>query len=150
MENLFVVFAHILATIANLLRPGGARALVSENLLLKKQLLIIERSRKRAPNLTPLDRLYLGLLATILGSRRTKRSAITIRPSIFLRFHEAFKKRKYRLLYSSKGRRRPGLKGPSPELIRLILEMKRRNPLLLQWGFNFFLRGLSNCQKSEI
>ena len=58
MENLFVVFAHILATIAKLLMLGGAKALVSENLLLKQQLLVINRSRLRAPNLTPLDRLF--------------------------------------------------------------------------------------------
>ena len=62
MKILFLVFAHMLATIVKLLRSGGAKALVSENLLLKQQLLIIERSRKRAPNLTPLDRLYLGLV----------------------------------------------------------------------------------------
>ena len=48
MKNLFLVFAHLMATIAKLLRLGGARALVSENLLLKQQLLIIIRSRNRA------------------------------------------------------------------------------------------------------
>ena len=62
MKNLFVVFAHILATIAKLLRPSGAKALVSENLLLKQQLLVINRSRLRAPNLTPLDRLFFRFL----------------------------------------------------------------------------------------
>ncbi len=41
MMDLFLVFAHILATIAKLLKPGGARALAAGNLLLKKQLLII-------------------------------------------------------------------------------------------------------------
>ena len=128
MKILFLLFAHMLATIVKLLRPGGAKALVSENLLLKQQLLIIGRSRKRAPNLTPLDRLYLGLLAIILGPRRTKRSAIILRPSTFHRFQEALKKRKYRLLYSSKRRGRPGPKGPCLELIQLILEMKQRNP----------------------
>ena len=128
MKNLFLLFVPILTTIVKLLRPGGAKALVSENLLLKKQLLIIGRSRKRAPNLTPVDRLYLGILVTLLGPRRTKRSAIIIRPSTFLRFHEALKKRKYQLLYSSKRRGKPGPKGPSPEFIQIILEMKRQNP----------------------
>ena len=128
MMILFLLFAHILATFAKLLRSGGAKALVSENLLLKQQLLIIGRSRKRAPNLTPYDRIYLGLLATLLGPRRTKRSSIIIRPSTFHRFHEALIKRKYRLLYTSKRRGKPGPKGPSPELIQLILEMKHRNP----------------------
>jgi len=37
-------------------------------------------------------------------------------------------KRKYRLLYSPKKRGRPGPKGPSKELIRAVVEMKRRNP----------------------
>ena len=128
MENLFVVFAHILAMIAKLLRPGGAKALASENLLLKQQLLVINRSRLRASNLTPLDRLLLGFWATLLGPRRTARSAITIKPSTILGFHQALKNRKYRLLYSSRKRSKPGPKGPSPELIQLILEMKRRNP----------------------
>ncbi len=41
MMDLFLVFTHILATIAKLARPGGARALVAGNLLLKKQFLII-------------------------------------------------------------------------------------------------------------
>ncbi len=91
MINLFLVFAHLLATIAKLLRPGGARALVSENLLLKKQLLIVGRSRKRAPKLKPVDRLYLRILVTLLGPRRTVRSAVIIRPSTFHRFHEAHK-----------------------------------------------------------
>jgi transposase InsO family protein len=128
MKIQFLLFAHILATFAKLLSPGGAKALVSENLLLKQQLLVIERSRKRAPNLTPYDRIYLGLLASILGPRRTNRASIILRPSTFHRFHEALIKRKYRLLYTSKRRGKSGPKGPSPELIQLILEMKRRNP----------------------
>mgnify|MGYP001292339758 CR=1 FL=1 len=128
MENLFVAFAHILSTIAKLLRPGSAKALVSENFLLNQQLFIINRSRLRAPNLTPLDRLFFGFFATLLGPRRTAQSAITIKSSTILGFHQALKKGKYRLLYSSKRRCKPGPKGPSPELIQLILEMRRLNP----------------------
>ena len=127
MINLFLVFAHLLATIAKLLRPGGVRALVSENLLLKQQLLVINRSRLRALNLTPFGRLFFGFMATLLGPRRTSRSAVTIRPSTILEFHQALMKRKYRLLYSSKRRGKPGPKGPSPELIQLILDIKHRN-----------------------
>ena len=37
------------------------------------------------------------------------------------------KKRKYRLLYSSGSKGKPGPKGPSQELIDAIVEMKRRN-----------------------
>jgi len=37
-------------------------------------------------------------------------------------------KRKYHLLFSNKTPRKPGRKGPSDELVQLIVEMKRRNP----------------------
>ena len=42
--------------------------------------------------------------------------------------HEAVKKRKYQLLYSSRKKGKPGPKGPSQELIEVIVELKRRNP----------------------
>ena len=51
-----------------------------------------------------------------------------IRPSTLLKFHDLLKKRKYRLLYSAGRKGKPGPKGPSPELIHAIVELKRRNP----------------------
>jgi putative transposase len=103
------------------------KAVVAENLLLKPQLFVLTRSRKRAPNLSSFDRFFLGLWTTFLNPRRIKRVAFLVQPSTLLKFHQAMVKRKYRLLYSSRNRRRPGPKGPSRELIGLVLEMKRRN-----------------------
>jgi len=37
MIHLLILAVHLLATIANLLRPGGVRAVVAESLLLKHQ-----------------------------------------------------------------------------------------------------------------
>jgi hypothetical protein len=54
-EVLYLLF-HLLTTIAKLLRPGGSKTIISENLLLKQQLIIHSRSRQRAPNLTNRDR----------------------------------------------------------------------------------------------
>ena len=51
-----------------------------------------------------------------------------MRPSTLLKFHNLLKKRKYRLLYSSSKKGKPGPKGPSPELIQAIVELKQRNP----------------------
>ena len=45
-----------------------------------------------------------------------------------MRFHQALVRCKYRLLYTSKRRAKPGPKGPSAELIAAVVEMKRRNP----------------------
>jgi putative transposase len=41
-----VLFLHLLVTIARLAGPGGARSIVAESLLVKHQLLILNRSRK--------------------------------------------------------------------------------------------------------
>ena len=119
---------HLLTTIARLLGPGGAQAVVADSLLLKQQLLIVNRSRKRAPNLTVTDRVLLGFWSLFLGPRRIRRSAIVIKPSTLFRFHEILQQRKYQLLYSSGTRGKPGPKGPTQELILAIVEMKRRNP----------------------
>ena len=83
------------------------------------------------PNLRSLDRIILGLCTLFVRRIRFRRTAITLRPSTLLHFHDLLRKRKYRLLFSSKVRRRPGPKGPSKELIAAVVEMKRRNP---RWG----------------
>jgi len=43
MKDLLVLFAHLLTTIARLLGPGGTRAVVADSLLMKQQLLVINR-----------------------------------------------------------------------------------------------------------
>jgi hypothetical protein len=50
-----------LATLVCLLGPGGVRSIVAESLLLKHQLLIVNRSRQRSPNLFAWDRILAGL-----------------------------------------------------------------------------------------
>ena len=57
MRDLFVLLVHLLPTVARLLGPGGPRAVIAETLLMKHQLLIMNRARRRAPNLTAMDRL---------------------------------------------------------------------------------------------
>ena len=95
MPTLILNFTHIMATIARLLRPDGAKALVAENLLLKKQLLIINRSRNRAPNLSPVDRLLLGFGSLFIHPRCLMRSAIILKRSTILGFHRALRKQNF-------------------------------------------------------
>ena len=129
MKDLLVLIAHLLITIAKLLGPGGAKTIVADSLLMKQQLLTMNRARRRAPNLTALDRCLLGFWSLFLTSRHIQRAAVIIRPSTLLKFHSLLKERKYRRLYSSAGnKRKPGPKGPSPELIQAIVELKQRNP----------------------
>ena len=131
MRNLAVLFIHFIAVLARLLGPGGVRSLVAESLLLKHQILILNRSRKRSPNLHASDRVLAGLMALLVRPTRLLRSAIVLKPSTLLGFHKALSKQKYRMLFSPDLRRQPGPKGPSAELIRAVVEMKQRNP---NWG----------------
>ena len=129
MRELLILAIHLLVTFLKLLRPGGLRAVVAESLLLKHQILISNRSRRRAPNLTTLDRVLLGLTTLFVSPRRIPKLGVLIKPATLFKFHQALVERKYRLLFSSRYRRRkPGPKGPSAELIAAIVELKRRNP----------------------
>ena len=129
MRELLILTIHLLVTFAKLLRPGGVRAVAAESLLLKHQLLISNRSRHRAPNLTTLDRVVLGLTTLCVNPRRLPKLGALVQPATLFKFHKALVERKYRLLFSaSSHRRKPGPKGPSAELIAAIVEMKRRNP----------------------
>ena len=128
MKNLLLLLAHLLTTLARVIKPGGARAIVAENLLLKQQLLVLNRSRRRAPNLRPLERVLFGFWALLLSPHRIRRTTVVLRPSSLLRFHAALKQHKYRLLFSPRKGGAPGPKGPARELIQAIVGLKRRNP----------------------
>jgi len=129
MRELLILAVHLVVTFAKLLRAGGVRAVAAESLLLKHQVLISNRSRHRAPNLTTLDRVVLGLTTLFVSPRRIAKLGALIKPATLFKFHRALVERKYRLLFSSSShRRKPGPKGPSAELIAAIVEMKRRNP----------------------
>jgi len=117
MKDLLVLLAHLLTTLAKLQGPGGTKSIVADSLLMKQQLLIINRSRRRAPNLTAVDRVLLGFWSLFPSPHHIKRAAIILRPSTLLKFHDMPKQRKYRLLYSSGRQGKPGPKGPSQELI---------------------------------
>jgi putative transposase len=108
MCDLVVLFIHFIATLARLLGPGGARSIVAESLLLKHQLLIVNRSRHRSPNLSAWDRILAGLMALLVRPTRLLRSAIVLKPSTLLGLHNALSKQKYGLLFSTNRRWKPG------------------------------------------
>ena len=113
MRDLVVLFLHLLATVARLAGPGGARAVVAESVLVKHQLVILNRSRRRAPNLCLADRIVADVCALMMRPSRLIRSAIVLKPSTLLSLHRALRARKYRRLFSSTVSKKPGPKGPS-------------------------------------
>jgi hypothetical protein len=50
MRAFLILFIHLIATVARLAGPGGIRSVVAESVLIKHQLLILNRSRKPVPN----------------------------------------------------------------------------------------------------
>jgi putative transposase len=131
MRDLIILIVHLLTTVFRLVHPGGVRTVVAESLLMKHQLLILNRPRRRAPSLRISDRLIAGFCSLWIRVRRFRRVAIAFKPSTLLNFHRALVQRKYRLLFSPKRLARPGPKGPTADLIRAVVEMKQRNPT---WG----------------
>jgi putative transposase len=89
MHDLAVLILHLLATVARLAGPGGARAGVAESVLVKQQLLILNRSR------------------------RLTRAAIVLKPSTLLRLHRALITGKYRRLFSASVQRSRGRRAPT-------------------------------------
>jgi len=129
MRNLLLTLLHLAVMTARLCGPGGVRAVMAENLLLKQQLIFLRRARQRAPNLSRSDRLLCGFWSLFLNPGRIRKVAIALRPSTLLAFHQALVRRKYRGLFSSRPRRKkPGPKGPDDALIQTIVELKLRNP----------------------
>jgi hypothetical protein len=49
MRDVILLCVHVIVTIFRVARPGGARSVLAESVLLKHQLLILDRSRRRAP-----------------------------------------------------------------------------------------------------
>src|ERR1700686_5189777 len=131
MFDIAILFVHLIVTMVRLARPGGLRSVVAESVLAKHQLLVLNRGRMRAPNLRASDRMIAGLCTLFMRRTRVLRSAIALKPSTLLHFHDVLRKRKYRILFSPKRWRRPGPKGPQKELIDAIVAMKQRNPT---WG----------------
>jgi putative transposase len=70
VRDLLLLAIRLLVIFAKLLRPGGVRALAAESGLFKRHLVISNRCRQRAPNLTTLDRFVLGLITQFVSPRR--------------------------------------------------------------------------------
>ncbi|VUX54909.1 protein of unknown function [uncultured Woeseiaceae bacterium] len=125
MRDLAILFIHLLSTIARLMRPGGARAVVAESLLVKHQLVILNWGSERAPNLRPMDRVIAGLCTLFIRPYRLLRVAVVFRPSTLLAFHAALVRRKYRILDVTEVKTVPYLPISHPFVERLIGTIRR-------------------------
>src|SRR5262249_10625523 len=78
MRDFLILFVHLIGIVVRLAKPGGLRSVVAESVLVRHQLLILNRGRKRAPKLRAADRIITGLCT------------LFIRPARFCHCVEAF------------------------------------------------------------
>lgn len=76
----------------------------------------------------PLDRIVMALCTLVMTPKRIGKASIAIAETTLIDFHRALVGRKYSRLFSRTGEARPGRKGPSKELIKLVVETKEKNP----------------------
>jgi len=74
MHDIFTLFLHAIVTIIRLGKPGGLRSVVAESVLMRHQLLILTRGRKRTSNLRSFDRIIVGLCTLLMRPARVLRS----------------------------------------------------------------------------
>jgi hypothetical protein len=70
MRDIFTLFLHAIVIMMRLARPGGLRSVVAESVLMRHQVLILNRGRKRAPNLRASDRIIAGLCTLLMRPPR--------------------------------------------------------------------------------
>ena len=102
--------------------------MVAEHLILRQQLILLQRKRKRAPRLLTFDRIVIAISSLFIRASRLPALSIITAHSTVLALHRALKNRKYSLLFSNRQAKKPGPKGPTPELIKLVVEIKTKNP----------------------
>ena len=136
MKRVTIFICAWIRVMIKLSRPGGAKAIAAENMVLRQQLIKLSRKHKRSPKLKISERILFGVFASWISPRRLFRIAIILKPATILKFHRALVKRKYSLLFSNKTPKKPGRKGPPDELVTLILEMKIRNPLYVWYAIS--------------
>jgi hypothetical protein len=121
MRHLIILAVHVITTVLRLISPGRVRAVVAESVLAKHQLVNFNRSHPISASWTGSSPDSVRFGFSRVGSRV---SPIAFKPSTLLNFHRALL-RKYRLLFSSKQKGKPGPQGQTADLIRAVLEMKQ-------------------------
>src|SRR5215471_18170018 len=128
MRDFLILFVHLIGLVVRLAKPGGLRSVVAESVLVRHQLLIFDRGRKRAPKLRAADRIVTGLCTLFIRPARLVGSAIVLKPLHSAVFPQPAEETQVPRVVLAKRGRRPGPKGPEKELIGAVIEMKRRNP----------------------
>src|SRR5215467_12700321 len=81
MRDFLVLLLHSIVTMIRLTKPGGFRSVIAESVLVRHQLLISNRGRKRAPNLCAGDRIITGLCTLFMAPVPDLAFGMVVKPS---------------------------------------------------------------------
>ena len=68
-----------------------------------------------------------GFLTLFMRPGRIRKAAGVLKPAALTKFRRALLSRNYHRLFSSRKNAKPDPKGPSDDLVRVIVELKQRN-----------------------
>ena len=108
--------------------PSGYKKLASENQALRQQLIVVSRKHPRSPPLKTIDRVLFAFAAFFIPKKRLAKLAIIVKPATILKLHRSLVNKKYQLLFGNKSRKKPVPKGFTKDIIRLVLDIKKKNP----------------------
>lgn len=118
------VLSTLVAALSSALKTRSTLQL--ENLALRQQIGVLQRSAKKRPNLTAADRFFWAWLCTLWGDWRS--ALVIVRPGTLIAWH----RKGFRLFWTWKVRHgQPGRPATPKDVRDLIRSMSRENPL---WG----------------
>ena len=82
VKDFFILMAMLLSTIFKILKPGGIKSIVAENIAIKQQLILVKRKSKitKSPPLSPLQKVFFALIAFLLPKEQTRSMAVILKP----------------------------------------------------------------------
>ena len=104
-------------------------------LVLRQQVLILQRQLGKRPPLTRSERLALVLACAGLARRRLLEALVIVKPDTLVRWHRKLVRRRWNFWPG----RRPGRPPVDAEAERLVLQLARENS---RWGLTKIARGM--------
>ena len=101
------------------------KKLVSENLILRQQLIVVSRKHSKSPPLRPIDRIVFAVSSFFIPFKKLSIIAVIVKPATILRFHRSLVNKKYQILFGSTGAVKRGRKGFDIEIINRPLILHR-------------------------
>ena len=76
MTEKMELLVHLIVSLVRPLKPGGMKVVIAETMIMKQQLIVMNRGRARAPKPGTSDRFLFGLIAHFIHVKRLHKVAV--------------------------------------------------------------------------